>query len=266
MKRYILIVICHRISFSAIAQPLPDSVKVLYDKAKAGSEKGKLLARYLMSIKDSSNFFTECLELSNYFKNNNDQAALDYVQLLVSSSLSATGDYATGLNQSLQILARFERRKDDFGIGLASDFVSLSYYYSGDIEKCSAFGKKGISQGLLIGDKKFLASSFNNLGSAYTANGMPDSALVYIQQAIRYSKEINDPIMLATAFGTLAETYIALKKYDLALSSLVHYSMSSTGMNAAWAYNDFAKIFLETNKQDSARHYARLAIDLSAKR
>src|SRR5262245_54516599 len=115
MKRYIFIVFCLGICFGIVAQPLPDSVKVLYNESKTASEKGKLVARYLMSIRDSSNFFTESLELSSYFKNNNDQPALDYVQLVVSGYLSAIGDYATALNQSLQILARFESRKDDYG-------------------------------------------------------------------------------------------------------------------------------------------------------
>ncbi len=269
MKRYILIAFCVGICFGIVAQPLPDSVKVLYNKAKTGSEKGEVLTLYLLSIKDGSNFFTVCLGLSNYFKNNNDQAAFDYVQLLVSGNLSAIGDFATALNQSLAILTRFENRNDEYGIVVANIMVSLAYYYSGDKEKSIAFQKKAISRAFLIGNKRVLAASYSNLGSAYSLNGMPDSGLFYVQQAIKYSREINDPVKLAGAFCNLAETYIELKKYDLALSyareSMVYASILDM-VSHAWTMNAFAQIFLETNQQDSARYYARLAIDLSAKR
>ena len=70
VKRYIIIFFCSIICSGIAGQPLPDSVKILYNTAKTDSEKGKYLTAYLEIIRDDSQFLKKALELNSYFKSN----------------------------------------------------------------------------------------------------------------------------------------------------------------------------------------------------
>ncbi|MEO7486734.1 MAG: ATP-binding protein, partial [Ferruginibacter sp.] len=265
MKRYILIlfsiVVCSRMA----AQPLPDSVKLLYNAGKTDSEKGRCLADWFIGMVNDSSVYQKIFELSNYFINKNDQLGQDYAQLFLNNQLAMTGDYTTALNQSLQILARFQKRQDDYGVLMAYKQIGFTYYYSGDFEQAVLYGEKGIPLALHIDDKKSLFFLYNLLGTTYIRYHMPDSGLIYAQQAVRYAKEIKAPEMLSVALSTVGENYLAKKEYDSALR-FIQQSVAHTpgAFTKIWYLNDFAQIFLETNHQDSARYYALLAIKISS--
>jgi hypothetical protein len=57
MKRYIIIFLCLIIYSGIASQPLPDSVKKVYNAAKTDAEKGKCLISYLLSLKNDSSIF-----------------------------------------------------------------------------------------------------------------------------------------------------------------------------------------------------------------
>ena len=73
MNRYIIIFLCSCIGSGITGQPLPDSVKILYNAAKSDSEKGKCLVPYLHLLKNDSSIFKTVLELNSYFKSKNCQ-------------------------------------------------------------------------------------------------------------------------------------------------------------------------------------------------
>jgi signal transduction histidine kinase len=269
LKRYLFIFSFCGICSMAIAQPLPDSVKVLYNSAKTSSEKGKYISDYFRVIAYDSSFFNRVLQLSDYFKDKNDEVGLDYVQLGACLQLARTGDYTTSLNQSFQLLARFENRKDDFGIMLANKVISISYSFSGDLEQTIAHDKKVLFLSLQLGDILSIANAYNNLGSDCIQANIIDSGLAYARQSVKYVRQVNDPAALATALGTLGEAYTAKKKYDSAIILLKEsfaVSKTSTVLISTWCLNDFAQIFMEKNQYDSARYYARLAVELAGKR
>src|SRR5688572_20569934 len=138
----IILVVC---CFTSVeGQPLPDSVRNLYNAAKTSAEKGKCLYPYLVSIKEDSAYFNKLLELGNYFKNKTDQPGQDYVELAAASKLSETGDFTTGLNKSLQVLSNFEKRQDDYGKMIAYMRIGSSLERSGDFEQAISYYKKVI--------------------------------------------------------------------------------------------------------------------------
>src|SRR5205809_5724414 len=141
MNRYIIIFLCSCVGSGITAQPLPDSVKILYNAAKTDAEKGKCLVSYLYLLKNDSSIFKTVFELNSYFKSKNDQVGQDYVQLMGTNNLSITGDFAIALNQSLQILSRFEVRQDNYGIMVAYMQVAMAQFYAGDIEQSIIYFK-----------------------------------------------------------------------------------------------------------------------------
>jgi signal transduction histidine kinase len=246
-------------------------VNILYNAAKTDSEKGQCLTAYLEIIRDDSQFLKKALELNSYFKSKNDEVGEDYVQLSTSREFSRTGDFTTALNQSLEILRRFETRRDDYGVMSAHYQVASALYYSGNIEQAILYYKKNvIPMALFAGDKKVLADTYNDIGSDYQLLNMPDSGLIYAQQAVKYSDNINDAKRLSVALGTLAENYICKKEYNIAIPFIKRSFPISKSLgdyyNAGWVLGDLAQIFLETNQHDSARYYARQAGEMASER
>jgi serine phosphatase RsbU (regulator of sigma subunit) len=270
MKKIFIVIFFYSVlCLDIIAQPLPDSLKIMYNAAKTDSEKGECLSTYMDTFNGDSSSWKNILALISYFKENNDQVGEDYVQLFTAFNLSQTGQFNTALNQSLKILSRFEARHDEYGIINAYLRIADALYFSGDIEQCIIYCKRGVSRAPLAGNKKTLSSLYNEMGNAYNGLNMPDSGLIYAQKAVNYDYESKDSINLANSVSTLGESYIAKKEYEKAIPFIKESIMISKAIDyyhsLSWDLNDLAQIFLETKQLDSARYYAHMAVELSTK-
>ena len=252
----------------AYAQPLPDSLKIRYNTAKTDSAKGKCLSIYMDTFNGDSSSWKNVVALIGYFKKNNDRVGEDYVQLFTAFNLSQTGQFNTALNQSLQILSRFEARHDNYGIINAYLRIGDALYFSGEFEQCIMYCKRGMSRALLAGDKEILSSIYNEIGTAYNEMNKPDSGLIYAQKAVNSDYERNDSWHFSISVSTLGESYIAKKEYDKAIPLIKKSARIAKAIDnyhaISWDLNDLAQIFLETNQLDSARYYAQMAVESSS--
>ncbi len=265
---FILIFLYSVLCSGIIAQPLPDSLKIRYNAAKTDSAKGKCLSIYMDTFNGDSSSWKNVVALIGYFKKNNDQVGEDYVQLFTAFNLSQTGQFNTALNQSLQILSRFEARHDNYGIMNAYHEIGLALYFSGDFGQCIIYFKKAMPLALLSGDKHILSTIYNDIGTTYNEMNKPDSGLIYAQKAVDSDYENNDSLNLSTSVSTLGECYIAKKEYDKAIPFIKKSIRIAKAIDnyhgISWDLNDLAQIFLETNQLDSARYYAQMAVELSS--
>jgi two-component system, NtrC family, sensor kinase len=114
-----------------------------------------------------------------------------------------------------------------------------------------------------------LAGGYNKMGTNYEQAGKADSGLVYAKLAVQYAEESNNTSNLPFPLGTLAECYISLKEYDRALIYLNQSHDLAVKYNdleaLSWAMQDYARLYLETNQQDSARYWGNKAIEYSTK-
>ncbi len=267
-KIYILIIFYSVLCSGIIAQPLPDSLKIRYNAAKTDSAKGKCLSIYMNSFNGDSSAWKNVVALIGYFKINNDQVGEDYVQLFTAFNLSQTGQFNTALNQSLQILSRFEARHDNYGIMNAYHEIGLALYFSGDFGQCIIYCKRAESLAQLTRDKEILSSIYNDIGTAYNEMNKPDSGLIYAQKAVNSDYERNDSSNLSSSISTLGESYIAKKEYNKAIPFIMKSIWIAKTIDIyhglSWELNDLAQIFLETNQLDSARYYAQMAVELAS--
>ena len=263
-----LILICFFTSL-AVAQPLPDSLKSLYNAARSSAEKGRCLRKYLNNFNGDSSETKNVLALIAYFKKNNDAAGEDYVLLFTNSNLARTGQFDIALKEAHKLLSLFEIRGDNYGILSANMIISYALFISEEIEQSLGYSKKALAIALTIGDKKLLSSNYNDIGAGYNDLHEPDSGLIYAQKAVNLDYAANDSINLSFSEGTLGESYIAKKNYDKAITHIKASASIATSINNYTALfydlNDLAQIFLETNQLDSARHYAQQAVALSYK-
>jgi two-component system, NtrC family, sensor kinase len=264
MRTFIFIILCFAVCSNVVGQPLPSAVKAAYNAAKNDSEKGKCLTAYLSSLQYDSTYSTTVKLLSDYFDAQNDGLGQDYVQLHTCRGTFINGEYISVLKISLQLLEGFKKRKDDYGIYLAYAQIGEAYLYSKDFEQANAYSNKIIALAQQTNDKEMLSIAYNKLGTSYEQAGKPDSGLVYAKLAVQYADETGNDGVKTFPLGTLAECYIGLKDYNKAMLYLNQSRDFALKLNdqeaLSWALQDYARLYLETNQQDSARHYGYQAI------
>ena len=261
--------ICSLLAFlllwSAIyAQPLPDSVKAVYEAATSDYARHECLHVYLEAIRSDSNFKRIAEALQNYFLERNDHSSWDYVELTKIGMMSKTGDFATALDKSLELVKVFHRRKDDYGEVLAHYRVSQALWYASEIEQSHVYALTNLPLALKLKNNRELTLCYNFLASDYAVMNKPDSGILYGLRALNYAKKESNNILLAAVYGTLGENYIVKKEFDSSIVvSKVGIPISTDASNTVTLYVNLAQSYLGKQQFDSAMHYAGVIITLA---
>ena len=269
-KMALLFLLSYWSGFVANAQPLPDTLKTSYNIAKTDADKGRVLNKYLGLFNDDPLNNNKIKELSIYFKADKDDVGQDYVQLADIYNICQSGDYITALDRSLEVLARFEKRQDNYGMMYAYLQVALAFFNSGDLNQNNYYCQKAISMAEPVSDKKILSAAYNLIGSSMIGLGKVDSAFFYSDKAVLYATEANDSLSLTFSIGTLGEFYIARKDYSNAIPLVKRSILIAEAIHIdnaiGFGLNDLAQIFLEKKQNDSCISYARKALKFSEER
>ncbi len=268
MKKIIAFVLVFFCVIVAYSQPLPDSSLNRYNAAHTQKDKTKYLFDYLWDVVSAdSNDVNKALDLLAYFNTHKDEAASDCVQAFIASRLNRRGDYSTGLNMTLPILLKFEKRKDTLGILTSLKVISNCYEFAKNFEQAIVYARKTIDIAVMMNDEKALSNTYNDLGATYAKMMMPDSGIIYAQKAVSIDSKMKDEYNLIFSLGTLAENYMANKDFDLALPFLrkvLHFgSLQSTPWGTAYTFTDLAQTFLGLKQYDSSIYYGQKAIQAS---
>ena len=261
--------ICSLLAFLLVwsgiyAQPLPDSVKSVYQAATSDYARHECLHIYLEAIRSNSNFKSIAEALQNYFRERNDQSSWDYVELTKIGMMSKTGDYATALDKSLELVKIFHNRKDLYGEVLALYKVSQALWYAGEIEQSHLYFLTELPLALKLKNNRELALCYNAIASDYSVMNMPDSGLWYGFKALDYARKDNNNILLSALYGTLGENYVVKKDFDSAIIvSKAGIPVSSDASDKVGLYVNLAQSFLGKEQFDSAMHYAGVVIKLA---
>ena len=265
MKKYFSLIVAVAIGFHAIAQSLPDNVWVKYNSATTQRNKSLLLWNYLQSklIEDS---MKSILELQKRFREKHDETGVDFIRLAIATAITRNGDYTTSLTMSLPVLASFEKRKDTTGIICALRRISNCYEFALNFEQAVIWAKKTLPYAIALKDEIELSNSYNDIGATYAKANMPDSGLVYAQQAVNIDMRMNNEDNLPFSLSTLAENYITNKNFDLALPFLRKALLIAPKENpwsVAWTELDLAQAFRGLKSYDSAVYYAQHSNEIS---
>lgn len=270
MKQRILLLLMLFFFTGTYSQPLPDSIKAKYHAAKTGEEKGSCLFAYFNTqVATDSNTAANTLALFDWFEKQHDEVGKDYTQVRLSYILTAKGDFPASLNLLFAALPRFEKRKDDFGIGLTYRAIGSTYMAAKDYAQAAEYLKKQIPLITDDNQKGLLSRVYNGVACAYGEGKIPDSGMIYAQKAVTLDGELKNYYQLAISTSTLGENYIAAGQYDIALPFLRrtfdYYQKNKAPSPYMDAYlkNDFAEVFLATKVYDSVNYYAHQALRVS---
>lgn len=168
MKQRILLLLMLFFFTGTYSQPLPDSIKAKYHAAKTGEEKGSCLFAYFNTqVATDSNTAANTLALFDWFEKQHDEVGKDYTQVRLSYILTAKGDFPASLNLLFAALPRFEKRKDDFGIGLTYRAIGSTYMAAKDYAQAAEYLKKQIPLITDDNQKGLLSRVYNGVACAY---------------------------------------------------------------------------------------------------
>ncbi len=248
------------------SQPLPDNVKASFNAAKTESGKGKIIITYCDANTDADTLYKDLITLKQYFEERKDQVLVDYIRLGMCRQLSRGADYTEAIDELFQLLPRFEQRKDNYGIMICNRHLSYAYYAAADKEKTLYYDQRTVDLSVPLGTKDDLATAYNNVASDLSEYGHFDSASFYAHNAVRISKQLNDPALICKSLSTLGEYYMAIKEYDSAfmyMREALPIAILNSKFDMAFAFNDFSQMYQSVNKKDSAIYFAYKAAELS---
>ena len=261
MKQIFYVIFCCIICLGLKAQPLPDSVRAIFNTAKTDVEKGRVLITWFDMNTDQYTLFNDLVALKKYFVEKKEPVIVDYVSVGMCRQMSRGSEYAEAINELFQLLPRFEKRNDSYGEMVCNRHFSYAYYAAADSNKALYYDRVTTWQSVALGTKYDIAVAYNNLAADMAEYGYFDSAYYYATNAVRVANEINHPILICKTLSTMAEGYLARKQYD----SAAYYTRKSMPiakiyslLDYVYCLNDLAQLYQETNQNDSAIHYATI--------
>ncbi len=251
--------------FGSYAQSPPRTFLETYTSAGTGREKGEAIINYIGNNNDSLK--DKSLFLLSYFEQNNDRIGKDYTHLIVSMLQNNTGDFASTLKESFDALKRFENNNDTYGQMWAFAAIANSYAVSKNYDKAIYYYKKESETSRLLNDSVRYINTINNIAYTYVLANLPDSGIIYAQQAVDLSYRYHYKSFLAYAMSTLGENYMVKHDYEKALPIIKesYAQLRNDAFATAGVLNDLVECFAAMSEKDSLFYYAHLSINISKK-
>jgi len=138
---------------------------------------------------------------------------------------------------------------------------------TGEYDSAAFYHKKAIAQGKRIQDKRFLASTYNNMGNTLETSGNLTEALLYYIKSLELKEKAGEPKSLAIAHLNVGSIQSSLGKYGLAqenfYKSLSYAKAANSDMMLAYGYVKLGNILSKTESLDSAVYYHKLGLEKS---
>ncbi len=269
MKKALIFFILTCASVAVKSQSLPNSLQQKYNAAKTFREKGQVITNYVFQLQGSSpEQLKILLPQVSYFTNKKDDAGIGYTKLYIGVLFVKMGDPSESLKYGIDALKIFEAVQDTFALLKTYTVIGNSYAYSQNIQESLKDWKKGLPIARIY-DTHYYTMYLNNIATCFNNIKLPDSALPYVQEALRIEYKVKDSLDLAGCLGTMGQTYIAMGQNEMARVFL-RQSMSFTKKNNSFLsmykaglannLNNISQTFFNASQYDSSLAYARQAL------
>ena len=192
------------------------------------------------------------------------------------NAFNQIGNYPKALEYYLLKLQLEEKRKNAQNLANVLLNIGVVYLYQEEFDK--ALVQYYLADSILNahpkeGDRKFdLVLRWSvalNIGDVYVHIQKPDSAFIYFTKSLAIAKEQQSGDFTGTSLVGIAEVYLKQKNYALAdynFKAALPYLIKADNEDVICeVYIGLAQLFSELNKNDSARHFAGIAIAIAQK-
>jgi tetratricopeptide (TPR) repeat protein len=269
MKKALFILIFACASQAVVSQSIRDSLQKEYYAAASTLEKGQVLANYITSLKGTSpEQLKILLPLHAYFTNKKDETGIGYTHLYIGILYLKMGDASESLKHGIAAYKIFDEVQDTFALLKTHTLIANSYWFSGNLEESLNEWKKGLPASRIF-DIHYYSRYLNGIAGCFTDMELPDSAMPYIQEALRVGYRNKDSLDVSNCQAMMGKIYIAMGQNELARtffrqsicflkkSNSFYYTYKSS---VASDLNGISQSFFNSSQYDSSLAYARQAL------
>jgi signal transduction histidine kinase len=174
--------------------------------------------------------------------------------------------YARGIRYYKHALALAE--KENLHVHtyrLYSDILNV-YFLHGDYPAAMKISIRGLELATRLKNEKKRASFLNLVGYIYFKLGDRKNGKKFFTQYYELAKKLNEPLMIGSALGNLADIYTEEEKYDKSLQ--LHTAAIKAFENhvggrerVIFTWYSMSRIYTFQNKLDTALHYVNKVMD-----
>ncbi len=269
MKKIFICVLFTFVTLAVKSQPMPDSIQRKYNAAKSFHDKGQIITNYVFQLKGSSPEQLKILSSQlSYFTNKKDDAGIGYTKLYIGISFVKMSDFSESLKYGIDALKIFEKVQDTFALLKTYTVIGNSYLRSQNIEESLGEWKKALPIARMY-DTHYYSMYLNNIADCFNSMEQPDSAMTYVQEALKIAYQRRDSIDISDRLTEMGDTYFKMKQNEIAR---VFYRQSIsfnkktnsfvTNYKVALAnnLNNISRTFFIESQYDSALVYARQSL------
>ncbi|TND09996.1 MAG: protein serine/threonine phosphatase [Bacteroidetes bacterium] len=177
------------------------------------------------------------------------------------------GSYETALKYYDVARKIRTRQKDSILLASTMTQIGVLYHQKGEYEKAQDAHLQALRIYVAKRDQKGQARAYNNLGSVYLNQGMPEDGLRYYQLSLKLKQLAKaDKRELSSAYANVGVAWFNLLKYD---SALHYYDVSlklkqdlGEKKGIGIAFNNIALVYRETNQLAKAEEFLEKAITI----
>lgn len=190
------------------------SKKIGYPKGMAMAAKFHGIYYYFTSKHDSSLWaYGHSLQL---FESIKDSLEIAKALLNMATTYSAISAYDETTDYALKSLRYFEHLKEYNGIGRALNLLGVVAYNRKDFQTALKHFIQHLNNAITVNDSLEIASSYNNMASAYTELGQRDSAYVFYERSMSIKENLGMTQNLGNVYQNLGGMYSDDGKFDRA--------------------------------------------------
>jgi len=258
------------------AQSAGDSLKELLNNAE--TEEQRILIIIRMADNVASSNLSQGMEYANDAVQRAEKVGSDSLLMAAYRTQGNVyfnlGDYSRAMQLYLRVIQGGERIADHYMVAIANGNVGAIYYFQGDYQKAVRYYLTALNYINEIGraaDHALLlrkANLMNNIGAAYEVTQKFDSAIIFYDQALKLSEELNEYEVKANVlnnFGTLyrdkgGDFKRALEYYYQALAIREE---NNNRLGIARSSHNLGTFFFENQKDyRKAERYLKRAIEV----
>ena len=202
----------------------------------------KMIALYNLGLghyqfKDYNICVKNCEEALKYSKLLEDTIYQGQILYKLSRAYSKMAKYDLTIQSQLDAIQFYEARKRDIGVAVMYNNMSIAYKYLGDHKEAISVLKYAIKFYKSHGDTALYTTPYLNIGDNFIQLGEYDSANVYIDSSIYYSRKYKpaDPEFVEYIFYWKGEINYNLGRYSEALDN---FEMSQLAREEYYDKND----------------------------
>ena len=229
------------------------------------------MANYIEAMKS----YKECVNIAETI---NDKKSIFHMLYKITSIYCMIEDYDSAKETAFKLRGIADELNDKYILGKSYNALGAVYSDSTEnnkdklTEAINAY-RKGLRY-LEETDHVFEKAMINsNLGEAYCKLGMPETAIKYLQTALKFEKNSTDKGLSGYTEATMALSYYNMRDFDIALKyaneAISDFKDASDRIRIADTYQLFSKIYREKGDYENALEYymfyAELMIEIKNK-